>query len=124
MLLVQAFFEGGVPMYPILAIGVLSIVTAARCARRTDARRHLLVRELRALTLLGGCLGSILGVVHTFAAMATVPGEERTLLMAKGISESVNNMGLAVILAIIATAIVTIGHSRSGQLTPTHGAVE
>lgn len=123
MLLVQAFFEGGVPMYPILAIGVLSIVTAVRCARH-NSRRHLLVRELRALTLLGGCLGSILGVVHTFAAMATVPGEERTLLMAKGISESVNNMGLAVILAIIATAIVAIGHSRGGELTPTPDVVE
>lgn len=115
MLLLDAFHEGGVPMYPIMACGVALLVAAGRLAQRPDPRRLLVVQELRALTLVAGALGSLLGVMHTLVALFGVPQDQRGLLLARGASESINNIGLALVMTLLATVISAVAMARSAR---------
>jgi biopolymer transport protein ExbB len=56
------------------------------------------------IATLVGLLGTVLGLIHAFGAVAAAKPEERSSLLAKGISEALNNTAMG--LGIAVTCIV------------------
>lgn len=113
MLLIDAFQEGGWAMYPIMVSGILLLVVSARYVRWPEQRLEPLIRQLRAVTLTGGLVGSLLGLVHYFAGVTESTPELRRMVTARGISEMVNDTGLALILLLFSSIVCAAGVYRA-----------
>lgn len=102
---------GGFTMFPILALGVMTIAASARYAARPEPALRRLPRALGRLTLLLGLMGTTLGCVVTLVSMGNVPPEERFIAMV-GVGESLTNLSLALGLVVVASAIRVVGTVR------------
>jgi len=72
-------------------------------------KRIQILWSLANIATLIGLLGTVVGLIRAFGAVAAAKPEERSTLLAKGISEALNNtaMGLGIaVLCIIAHAIL------------------
>lgn len=58
-------------------------------------------------------LGSLLGVIHSLSGLREVVPDQRNLILAMGVSECINDIGLALLLTIIAAAISATGSFRA-----------
>jgi hypothetical protein len=109
----EAFHHGGWGMYPTTLFGLVLLVAAVQYARNPAARRLAVIRHLNVLTLLSGTLGVVTGMIKT---CVNVPRDE-LYLIAVGFGESLNNIALALCVAILARIIVTLGAARdTGEL--------
>jgi hypothetical protein len=106
------FHHGGWGMYPTTIFGIVLLLAAIQYARRPRARTLVVIRHLNVLTLMSGTLGVVTGMIRT---CMHVPKEE-LYLIAIGFGESLNNIALAIGLAILARIIVTVGAARDGEL--------
>ena len=73
-------------------------------------KRIQILWSLANIATLIGLLGTVVGLIRAFGAVAAAKPEERSTLLAKGISEALNNtaMGLGIaVLCIIAHAILS-----------------
>ena len=111
--LAEAFHEGGWPMFPILILGILLIIAAARYAMQPEARQLLVVRSLGKVTLGFGVLGSVLGMIHCLGAMGQVPTDKVLMFALLGLGESINNLALALVLGVLAGLFTTVGALRA-----------
>jgi hypothetical protein len=73
---------------------------------------------LRAVTLTSGLVGALLGLVHYFAGLSESSAELRRLVSARGISEMVNDTGLAVTLLLLSSIVCSIGAYRATLARP------
>ena len=86
-------------------------------------KRIQILWSLANIATLIGLLGTVVGLIRAFGAVAAAKPEERSTLLAKGISEALNNtaMGLGIaVTCIIAHAILASMSkrqvARSGSL--------
>jgi biopolymer transport protein ExbB len=73
-------------------------------------KRIQILWSLANIAVLIGLLGTVLGLITAFAAVAAAKPEEKTAMLSKGISEALNNtaMGLGIaVTCIIAHAIIS-----------------
>jgi biopolymer transport protein ExbB/TolQ len=113
--IVEAFHEGGWPMFPILALGILLLVAASRYAVHAEARLLPLVRNLMGLTFVFGVLGTTLGMIHCLSAMSEVPQDLVVKISMLGLGESLNNLALALFLIVFASMLTAVGALRAAQ---------
>jgi len=111
--LIDAFHEGGWPMFPILILGILLIIAAGRYAMQPEARQLLVVQSLGKVTLGFGVLGSLLGMIHCMGAISQVPTDKVVTIALLGLGESINNLALALVLGVIAGLVTTVGALRA-----------
>ena len=106
------FLEGGWPMYPITMLGVVAIGLAI--AHAASPARSLfwasLGVELGGLFM--GISGTVLGLVHSFAAVAGVEPEMKSRALAQGITESMTCTTFALALAIVWLPLLLTGVFR------------
>lgn len=102
-------------MYPTTVFGLILFCAALLYAARPERRGLRVARGLAVLTLLSGTLGFVTGVIKTFSAVAELPPPEVAKVAMLGVGESLNNIGLALCLVILATIITTIGAARTGN---------
>lgn len=116
----QFFTEGGFGMYPTLLAGLCLLVTCVQYARRPERRYVPLMVTLGLFTLLAGGLGFVTGVGSSLRGLTEVPaGESATPYLFMGISESLHNLVLALVLSALAALFASLGAWRlSRQLTP------
>lgn len=114
-MLQESFHEGGWPMYPILVFGLLLLVAAGRYALRPEQRQLPLLRSLGYVNLVGGLLGTTLGVIHTLSWMSVVPLEKVVQTALLGLGESLNNIALSLWMLFLAGILATIGALRAGD---------
>jgi biopolymer transport protein ExbB len=79
-------------------------------------KRIQILWSLANIATLIGLLGTVLGLIHAFTAVAAAKPEERTALLAKGISEALNNtaMGLGIaVTCIVAHAVLSAFSKKS-----------
>jgi hypothetical protein len=96
--MVQAFREGGVFMYVVLAVGILAgfaAVMALIAALTQRTRQPALVIGIVAMVLgllipVTGGVGYALAMRNAFAAVASVDPSMRAAMLAQGISEAMN----------------------------------
>jgi len=110
--MIDAFRLGGWGMYPTTLVGLVMIATAILYARRPDPRRLHVVRNLQRLTLLVSCLGFVTGVINSFLATGGADMYEVGSLVVVGVGESLHNLGLGLVLLVIASIATTIGAAR------------
>ncbi len=67
--------------------------------------------------LLFGLLGTVLGLIRQFSALASSEASEKQLLMAKGIAEAMNNTALGLMVALPALVAYGILSARSTKMT-------
>jgi len=118
----EAFRQGGWGMYPTTIAGLFLVGAAARYAMRPERRRLAIVRTLALLTLLVATLGFVTGVIRTFTSAAGVDAHELGGCVVAGVGESLNNLGLGLVLLVIATLATVVGRLRSGAPAGTSGA--
>jgi hypothetical protein len=107
----EAFHLGGVGMYPTLVFGLLMMAAALAYARRPEARFIPLQISLGIMTLAGGSLGFIGGLMKSLDAIKDVPESNRFIWLL-GLGESLNNLGLALALIVLSALIASLGTLR------------
>lgn len=107
----EAFRLGGWGMYPTTFIGLVLLVAAVQYARHPDRRRRAITRHLTTMTLLSGVLGFVTGVIKSFIAVADLHGDDLRCAIV-GFGESLNNVGLALVILILARIVLTLGAAR------------
>jgi hypothetical protein len=104
----DAFHHGGWGMYPTTLFGLVLLAAAIGYAAKPAARRLAVIRHLNMLVLMSGTLGVVTGMIKT---CMNVPSNELHLVVI-GFGESLNNVGLALCLMVLARIIVTVGATR------------
>lgn len=66
--------------------------------------------------MLFGLLGTVLGLIRQFGAIAAVDAGQKQLMMAKGIAEAMNNTALGLMVALPALVIHGIYSSRAQKI--------
>jgi hypothetical protein len=113
----EAFRLGGWGMYPTAIAGLVLVFTSIKYAVTPDPKRRALVRALAMLVLLAACLGFTTGVIHTLigaAEQTTGAGN----VIAEGVGESLENIGLGLALLVMAGIATAIGTARSAPRAP------
>ena len=78
----------------------------------SEARWVPLQLALAVLTLTTGLLGFVSGVIVTTQHLHELPAERVTLIGAVGLGESLHNVGLALVLMMLAGLLTSVGALR------------
>ena len=114
--MIEAYRIGGWGMFPTTIFGFVLLLAAVQYARHPERRRLGVMIGLGVLTFLAGSLGFVTGVIKTLTHATDANAQAAVgALTAEGIGESLNNIGLALSLLIIATIAATIGAARAGR---------
>lgn len=111
----QFFAEGGAGMFPTAFFGLFFFALAALHALRPDRKLGGVVILLGALTLGSGVLGLCMGLESTSRYSSQVAAGEQLAILAAGSAESLNNLILALLIAIPAAIVGTIGAFRASR---------
>jgi hypothetical protein len=112
------FVAGGWSMYPTLLAGLGLLGASIQYALRPARRQVPLMVALGLLTLISGGLGFVTGLVECLRFLGGAPSQELSLL-AFGVQESLHNVVLALLLAMLAALAASVGAWRlSRQLQP------
>jgi hypothetical protein len=121
----EFFHEGGAMMLLALALFPCALAVAiVQIALR--ARKNLMPFIVGgiALQLLIGGLGATLGIERSFGAIAMADPSMKAALLAAGIAESLNNVTLAIALAIVETILAAVAGFRHANARAAHRVVE
>ena len=111
------FFEaGGWGMYPVSIFGFVLIAASVLYALRPERRTARLSLTLACVTLAAGLLGTSVGVCTTFLYLQQVEQAKQLQIAALGVQESLHNLVLALILAIVAGLLAAVGTLRGKDL--------
>ena len=113
----EAFRLGGWGMIPTAIFGLAMVAAAVRYAMAPDKRYVPLQVSLGILTLAGGGLGFVTGVIKSLMAMDSVQPDQRWLWML-GVGESLHNLALALGLVTIGSIAASIGAVRISRAIP------
>lgn len=116
--MMEAFRLGGFGMYPTLVAGVLLVASAIRYAHKPEHEAPPLIYQLSVLTALVGTLGFISGVIHTFIACGQASPNELQNFVVVGTGESLCNIGLALVMLVMARIATSLGAYRWGSRGP------
>lgn len=103
--------EGGWPIYPVIVLGVIALVSSLRYTRGRSRERLGSVVGFTLATLLMGALGTGLGLQHAAIGTFHGPPEQRHFILA-GFYEAMHNLDFALVFALGSTLIATIGGRR------------
>lgn len=112
-MILESFHNGGWGMWPTLVVGLLMIGVSARYAVSPEKRFVPLIVASSVLTFLTGALGFVTGLIATsqyFDMNAAPPN-----VVVIGFGESLNNVGLALVLLSVGMIAVTLGAARHAR---------
>ena len=113
--MLEAFEMGGWGMFPTLLFGLLMLGASVQYARSPERRYVPLQVSLGILTLAGGGLGFVTGVIKSFSAIGQVQPDERWIWML-GVGESLHNLALALVLVTLGAVFASIGALRLSRM--------
>jgi hypothetical protein len=119
----EAFRLGGWGMYPTAIAGLVLVFTAIKYAVAPDPKRRALVHALAVLVFLAASLGFTAGVIHTLLGAAEQTTDAGNVI-AQGVGESLENIGLGLSLLVMAGIATAIGTARSAPRSPTASGAE
>ena len=108
----DAFRLGGWGMYPTLFVGFILLIAAARFAMHPARGRLAPIVGLGVLTFFTSLLGFVTGLIKTMSAASEIELFKQGNLIVVGIGESMHNIGLGLVLLVLATIGVVIGIAR------------
>ena len=118
----EAFRLGGWGMYPTTLAGFVLLIAAGLYAARPDLRRLHVVKCLSVLTMLVSCLGFVTGVIKSFTSVGDSTVEELGRIVVIGVGESLTNIGLGLVMLVMAWIATSLGAARSRSIARSAGA--
>jgi hypothetical protein len=109
--------DAGYGIYPTLLFATGALAAAIRYAAAPRRDILTLATGTTVLTLLGGALGTVVGMQTSAAALPAVAPDERWIFFL-GLRESLNNLVAALVAATLVTLIVTFGAARAARGEP------
>lgn len=113
MKLWHQFQEGGWAMYPVLALGLVAVGTAARFALRGEHQLLAFIRWTLGSLLLVGAFGFTVGMMK---ALHYAQGGSDALfssrIIMEGLAEAANNPACALMFGFISCVCVAVGQRR------------
>jgi hypothetical protein len=115
--MLDAIREGGWPIYLVMAFGAASLGFSIRYSR--EGKKELLAPAvgLTIAALLCGLFGTVAGFMISVEHIREVPDNQRWIVLI-GLKESLNNLGMALVLALGSTLLITRGAWRRARLEP------
>ncbi len=112
-MILDSFHNGGWGMWPTLVVGLMMIGVSARYAVSPDRRFVPLIVASSVLTFLTGALGFVTGLIATsqYYDMFAAPPN----VVVVGFGESLNDVGLALVLLAVGMIAVTVGTARHAR---------
>lgn len=109
----HSFQEGGWGMYPILALGLVGLFSAARFAWRGERSLVGALRWLVFALVSCGVFGFVIGMIRAshFVAALSAP-EQRGAVLVEGLGEALNNVAMALLFAVLIGLLVALGKRR------------
>ncbi len=115
----EAYQLGGWGMYPVTIVGLVMVAAALVYAARPSRDGRPLVLYLSLLTLISGCLGTVMGFLHTLLAAAAGTAQlSASTLILTGVGESLYCVVQAMIFLFIGIAIACVGAVRVWKKAP------
>jgi hypothetical protein len=105
------FDNGGWGMIPTTVFGLLLVGAAVVYAVKPEKRFVPMQVSLGILTMMAGSLGFVTGLIKSLNAIHEVKPEERFIWLI-GMGESLNNIGLALMLVVLAALLASVGTLR------------
>lgn len=113
------FFQaGGWGMYPTSISGFLLAASAVLYLMRPDRRFVPVVASLAAVAFGAGLLSTCVGIVNSLHYLPQVPQPDQVKIAGLGISESLNNLVLALIILVPSGLVFAAGSLRATRMTP------
>ena len=113
------FFEaGGWGMYPTSLFGFLLVASVVLYLLRPERRFVPLVASLAVVALGAGALGASVGIVNSLHYLPQVPQVDQVKIAGLGISESLNNVVLALMIVVFSGLVFAAGSLRAARMTP------
>jgi hypothetical protein len=109
--------EGGWPIFPVLILGALSLVSAVRYAANPRRELLALVIGFGVATVIMGAFGTALGVQMSARYIGEVDASRRWIFLL-GLQESLNNLTVALAVAGLDALIATGGAWRMARRAP------
>jgi hypothetical protein len=106
------FQEGGWGMWPTLFFGLGALALAARYALKPNAALSRGLIGITIATVFSGVLGTAMGFINTFKYAAKMPSNEQLPIAMIGVSESLWNIVLAMVFAVLVALIGAAGGMR------------
>jgi hypothetical protein len=108
------FFEaGGWGMYPTAFFGFVFVTSGILFSLRPEGRLVPVVFCSGVAALGAGLLGMAVGIANTFHYVQTVAPAEQFKIATLGFAESLNNLVLALMLAIPTALLALVGAARA-----------
>ena len=106
-------------MYPVSVFGFVLVAATVMYLMRPERRFLPLVASLGAVTFVSGLLGACSGVVYSLHALGQVPQAEQVRIAALGISESLHDAMLAMMIVVFDGLVVAAASLRAARQVPT-----
>jgi hypothetical protein len=113
MKLWHQFQEGGWAMYPVFALGLVAVGTAARFALRGEHQLLAFIRWTLGSLLLVGAFGFTVGMMRAlhYAQASSDPLFSSRIIM-EGLAEAANNPACALMFGVISSVCIAVGQRR------------
>jgi hypothetical protein len=116
------FVAGGWGMYPTTLFGLLLLAAGIAYAALPERRFVPLLVSLGVVTLGSGLLGTVTGFINTFMYIQQVAEAKQRVITLLGVSESLNNLVLALIFVVLSTLVASVGALRLALRAPAKAA--
>ncbi len=118
--MIDAFHLGGWGMFPTTLFGLALVLASVRYAVSPERRFVPLQVSLGIMTLAGGGLGFVTGLIKSALAIEGA-GPDKRWIWVVGMGEALNNVAVALALLTIAAIAASVGALRVAQ-GPSHAA--
>ena len=115
MMWTNFFQAGGWGMYPTSIFGFLLVASGLLLVLRPERRFVALVVSLGVVTLGSGVLSCSVGVTNTLHYMTRIAPAEQLKVLALGCAESLNNVVLALLLAVLTSVLAAVAALRASR---------
>ncbi len=116
------FRDGGWGMYPTIGLGFFLVAACVLWMVRPEKRFVPIVAALGLATLGAGLLGTCVGLINTFRFVQNTVQAEQVRIATLGGAESLNNLVLALLIAIPSALLFVIGAMRATLAAGTRDA--
>ncbi|HLL52668.1 MAG TPA: hypothetical protein VK447_03920 [Myxococcaceae bacterium] len=104
-------------MFPTLLCGVLTLAVSVRYAVQPEKRFVPLLVSLNAMTLIAGLLGFVTGLI-SLGRYVSQQGKLDPAVPFIGVGEALHNVGLALLLMMLAIVATSVGAFRQTRAQP------
>lgn len=111
--------QSGPPVWLVLALGIVALIAALRYAMNGQVKQRQLALAGGVATVIVGVLGTVVGLQKSIGGLRQVAAEDRWIYLF-GLKESLNNLVIALLFAVIVSLVLMVANYRQASLREAH----